>query len=264
MYTGLSINLIYSDGTIDKNIRNDIKVYEPVMSNAGTYPVRVQYEDCYTSYNIIIDMPSIEILGGETGGNSTNLMAVTNPQTGNITWTSSDTNLAVVNNGVVTIGEKVGSAVISASMTYNGIEYKAEKVITVGYSEWSALDDYRFAKETTSDLKQETVYTLYFWYWFECPGCGYHSAYWNISCPTCGHRIPFEGVRECYAPQSYDIAENKPRACARITAEVLIKDVNNNYYNSSLNNEIAYVHESKRVSTGYRYQTRNYIIKSVK
>lgn len=263
-YTGLSINLIYSDGSVDKNVSSGINVHEPLMSNAGTYSVKVQYENCYTSYNITIETPTIEIMGGESGGNSTNFTAVTNPQINNVVWSSSDTNLATVNNGTVTIGNKTGNAVITASVLYNGIEYKAEKIITVGYSNWSTLGDYRFAKEATSDLKQETVHTLYFWYWFQCNHCGYHSSHWNINCPTCGHRIPFEGVRECYAPQSYDIAGNASYARANISGEVLIKDVNNNYYNSSLNNEIAYVHESKLVKTAYRYLTREYVIESIR
>ena len=263
-YNGLSINLIYSDGSVKENVSNNINVHEQPMSNAGTYSVNVQYEECYASYNIIIDTPTIQITGGESGGKTTYFTVITNPQISNVAWSSSDPNLAVVNNGMVTIGEKTGDAIITASLLYNGIEYKAEKTITVGYSEWGAPDDYRFAKEETSDLKMETEYTLYFWYWFECPGCGYHSSHWNIGCPTCGVRIPFEGVKECYAPQSYDIAGNTPYAHANITAEVLIKDVNNNYYNATLNNEIVYVHESKTVTTGYRYCTRDYIIGNIR
>lgn len=260
----LILKLHYSDGTTKSGIKTGFEIKAPSMNSAGIFEVKVQYKECVTSYNIIIKTPTIQIVSGNVGGDTSVLSVVTVPNMNNVEWNTSDANIVTVSNGIVKVNKKAGTAVVSATVTYNNIQYQATKTITVGYSEWSTLSDYRFAKEATSDLKRESVYTLYFWYYFECSGCGYHSSHWNINCPVCGQKIVFDGVKEVYAPVSFDVGGNVVYGKANLTCEALIRDVSGRFYNSMLVNTAAYIHNSKAVNTAYRYQTRSYIISSIK
>lgn len=78
------------------------------------------------------DVPSVSISGEDTvaAGSTLSLTATTNPAGETVTWASSDTEKATVSNGTVT-GVAEGSATISATITVNGVDYKAEKAITV-------------------------------------------------------------------------------------------------------------------------------------
>lgn len=58
------------------------------------------------------------------------LTATTKPLDAEVTWSSSDDNVASVNDGVVT-GEAAGTATITASITVDGVDYTATCAVTV-------------------------------------------------------------------------------------------------------------------------------------
>lgn len=257
-HSGIEVKLEYSDGS-SKVIKNGFDIAPPSMLDAGKKMVKICYNGFTTYYYINVISPTINISGGSSGGTSTTLYVTTIPENQSVNWTSSNPDIINIVNGNITIGKITGTSTIEASFVYNGIRYSASKKVNVGYSEWSALSDYRFAKENTSDLKKECTYTLYMYYWFECE-CGYHSAYWNIKCPVCNRYIPFDGVKECYSPTPYT---GKPYTRVNLSGEVLLKDVTGAYYNNILNNTVTYIHNTMAVNPAYRYQTRTIVIKYI-
>lgn len=261
--SNLTLKLHYSDGTTKSGIKTGFMVEAPHMYETGVHAVKVKYEECFTFYNVNVNTPTIQIVGGSVGTDTTTLSVVTQPDIKNVVWNTSDEDIVTVKNGIVKVNQRLGTAVITASVIYNNIEYKATKNITVGYSEWGELSDYRFAKEEISNLKRESVHTLYFWYFFECNNCHYHSSHWNIGCPICGYRIGFESVNEIYAPESYALGGNVIYGKANLNCEVLVKDVTGRFYNAFLSNTPAYIHKSMAVNTAYRYQTRRHILEKI-
>ena len=77
-------------------------------------------------------VPSVTITGTATAavGSTSTLTATVVPAGSTVTWTSSDTDVATVEAGVVT-GVEAGTTTITASITVNGITYEAEKEFTV-------------------------------------------------------------------------------------------------------------------------------------
>ena len=63
-------------------------------------------------------------------GSSVTITATTVPASQTVTWTSSDDDVALVENGEIT-GVDAGTAVITAKMTVNGIVYTATCMVTV-------------------------------------------------------------------------------------------------------------------------------------
>lgn len=74
--------------------------------------------------------PSISLSGGGTGGNSTTFKANTVPSDVTVSWSSSNSGVASVNNGNVT-AKYTGSTTITASFVYNGKTYSASKNVAV-------------------------------------------------------------------------------------------------------------------------------------
>ena len=124
--TGLELTLTYKNGEIKTITSKFFITSEFDSSTVGTKTVTVSYSGKTDSFNVEVVKPSI-VLSNATlsidhiGGTET-LTATTAPSKQNITWSSSNTSVATVSNGVVTAkGE--GDAIITAKMVVNGIEY---------------------------------------------------------------------------------------------------------------------------------------------
>lgn len=76
--------------------------------------------------DINLDRSNITLVEGETA----TLSAITTPANQTIVWTSSNDTKASVDAGIIT-AEEAGSAVITATMTYNGVDYTDSCNITV-------------------------------------------------------------------------------------------------------------------------------------
>lgn len=78
------------------------------------------------------DLVGISITGTATvaSGSTTTLTATTKPAGQTVTWKSSNEAVATVSGGVVT-GESAGTADITASITYGGVEYTKTVTVTV-------------------------------------------------------------------------------------------------------------------------------------
>ncbi len=77
--------------------------------------------------------PSITILGGASGGNSTTFTARTIPENMNVVWSSSNKDVISVDNGRVT-AKYFGKETITASFVYNGETYSATKQVVASMS----------------------------------------------------------------------------------------------------------------------------------
>lgn len=109
-------------------------------SSTGKYFVRWEYGGSEfkssTTVNKNIEVtakfgtPSITLSGGSAGNNSTTLKATTYPGGQTVKWSSSNSGVATVNNGVVT-AKYTGSSTITASFVYNGKTYSASKNVTI-------------------------------------------------------------------------------------------------------------------------------------
>lgn len=260
---GLKLNLLYSDGS-KTIVSSGFHVLEPDMHSSGRKNVTVLYKNFYTGFDIKINAPTIVISGGNCGGMSTSFTATTYPSGGKITWKSDDSNVFSVSSDGKVTAKSAGSANVTASFTFNGHIYSAKKNIKVSYSKYSNWSDFRFAREDTSNLKEECVFTGYFWYYFACPVCNYHSAFWNVMCPYCHTYIPFDGVCEIFSATQYSIAGNAAYGAAYLSGESLLRNATGGYYMATLNNSLAYVHNSLSTQPVYRYRTRSLIIEKIK
>lgn len=260
---GLKINLIYSDGTI-KTLSNGYDILTPDMTTGGKKNVIIVYGNFYTTFNIQVNTPKIVISGGTFGGGSTSFTATTYPSGSKITWTSDNHNVCSIDSNGKLTAKSAGSANVTASFTLNGYTYNAKKQIKISYSPWGEWSDFRFARENTDSLRQETMLTGYFWYYFECPQCHFNSMYWNIYCPVCNSYIPFDGVCEIWSATPYSVAGNAAYGAACISGEALLRNATGGYYMGNLNNTLAYVHNSLSTQPVYRYRTRSLVIEQIK
>lgn len=96
-----------------------------------------------TTYVAVYDVrPSVKIVGGTTGGNSTTLSVQTVPPGLTVSWVSSDPSCVTVNNGVVTaVGASSAywkntekSATITATILYKGVTYSDSVTVSADKS----------------------------------------------------------------------------------------------------------------------------------
>lgn len=102
------------------------------LSRSGEKQVSVTYEGLSTSYGITVLGTDISISASSLSlavGDTYRLSAV-NSTGGTVTWSSSNSSVASVADGAV-VAHGAGSAVITASMTYQGTTYKAECSVSV-------------------------------------------------------------------------------------------------------------------------------------
>ncbi len=129
---GLAINIKMNDGT-NKTITNGFTVSTPNMSTAGTKTVTVTYQGKTTSFVITVKTPSISLSASSktmTVGDTVALSATITPSGQSVNWSSSNTSVATVSNGVVT-AKASGATVITGKFTYNGKIYSSTCTISV-------------------------------------------------------------------------------------------------------------------------------------
>lgn len=130
--SGLSIKVNMSDGT-SKTVTSGFTLSSPDMSTAGTKTVTVTYQGKTTSFTVTVQTPSISVSSTSktmTVGDTVTLTAITTPSGQTVIWTSSNTSVASVSNGVVT-AKASGTAIITAKFTYNGSTYSKTCNFTV-------------------------------------------------------------------------------------------------------------------------------------
>lgn len=111
------------------------------MEGTGEKTVRITYEGKTTSYKIRITGVELSMstssLSLKTG--ETYRLTASSTVSGTVKWSSSDSGVASVSDGVVS-ANKEGSAVITAAMTYNGTTYRASCNVTVSDNITPSLD----------------------------------------------------------------------------------------------------------------------------
>lgn len=130
--SGLQLKLTYSDSST-KTVSSGYTTSGFSSATAGTKTVTVTYEGLTATFNVMVNTPSISISPSNktmTVGDTATLTATTTPSGQSITWTSSNTSVATVSNGVV-IAKASGTATITAKFTYNGKTYSNTCRVTV-------------------------------------------------------------------------------------------------------------------------------------
>ncbi|MBP5231203.1 MAG: bacterial Ig-like domain-containing protein [Clostridia bacterium] len=144
--TGLRLKLTLSDGSTE-TASSGFTVVVPDMSAPGEKTVTVCFEDKAATFTVTVKEPSVrlsqtdaEITEMET---LTALTAETDPPSRAVAWSSDHPDVASVGEttGHVT-GNSPGTAVITASVTYNGIVYRASCTVKVNphvhaFGEWT-------------------------------------------------------------------------------------------------------------------------------
>ena len=106
--------------TSDKSKGNspfEFTAHPSIESERVPYEVYVEGE-ASTSPEIVLNKHSLTLADGDTYTFTTRVV----PSNATITWSSSDSNVATVSNGVVT-AEGTGNAIITASITQSGVTY---------------------------------------------------------------------------------------------------------------------------------------------
>ena len=127
---GIMVTAFYTDGTREI-IEDGVSFSAFDSSSAGEKTVTVTYKEFEAKLPVTVRTPSVTLNGSIsiTEYTSAALTAVTEPDGQHITWTSSDTCVAV-DFGNIT-GVRAGSAVVTAEFTYNGKTYSAACEVTV-------------------------------------------------------------------------------------------------------------------------------------
>ena len=100
------------------------------LSSAGSKQVTVTYQGVSTTFNVTVKTPSVTVTQEELN-ESLRLYATTDPAGQDVTWSSSNPRVAYFE-GKTLHAAGSGTAVISATMTYNGREYSGSTTIVVG------------------------------------------------------------------------------------------------------------------------------------
>ena len=105
------------------------------MNAQDTVPfeVYIKGSDAEPTPVVQLDKHSISV---EAGGTAT-LNATTIPSDASVTWSSADSSVATVSNGVITAGDSDGNTIITASITVDGVTYNdtCTVVVTVADNE---------------------------------------------------------------------------------------------------------------------------------
>lgn len=130
--SALQLKITYSDGSTEM-VSSGYTTSGFSSTTAGTKTVTVTYEGLTTTFNVTVNAPSISL--SQTSktmmvGDTATLTATTTPSGQSVTWTSSNSSVASVSNGVVT-AKASGTATITAKFTYNGKTYSKTCNITV-------------------------------------------------------------------------------------------------------------------------------------
>ena len=100
------------------------------LSSAGSKQVTVTYQGVSTTFNVTVKTPSVTVTQEELS-EGLRLYATTDPAGQDVTWSSSNPSVAYFE-GKTLHAAGSGTAVISATMTYNGREYSGSTTVVVG------------------------------------------------------------------------------------------------------------------------------------
>lgn len=100
------------------------------MTSAGAKQVTVTYQGVSTTFNVTVKEPRVTVTQEELN-EGLRLYATTDPAGQDVTWSSSNTSVAYFE-GKTLHAAGSGTAVISATMTYNGRKYSGSTTIVVG------------------------------------------------------------------------------------------------------------------------------------
>ena len=100
------------------------------MTSAGAKQVTVTYRGASSTFSISVKEPSVTVTQEELN-ESLRLYATTDPAGQDVTWSSSNPRVAYFE-GKTLHAAGSGTAVISATMTYNGREYSGSTTVVVG------------------------------------------------------------------------------------------------------------------------------------
>ena len=100
------------------------------MTSAGAKQVTVTYRDASSTFSISVKEPSVTVTQEELN-EGLRLYATTNPAGQDVTWSSSNPSVAYFE-GKTLHAAGSGTAVISATMTYNGRKYSGSTTVVVG------------------------------------------------------------------------------------------------------------------------------------
>lgn len=129
---GLQLKLIYSDGSYEI-ISSGFTTSGFSSTSAGTKAITVSYGGKSVTFSVTVISPTITLSLSSKDmniGETATLTAATTPTGQAVTWTSSDTSVATVSNGIIT-AKAAGTAIITAKFTYNGIVYSNTCTVTV-------------------------------------------------------------------------------------------------------------------------------------
>ncbi len=130
--TGLVLKINYSDGTY-KTVTSGYTHSGFSSASAGTVKVTVSYAGFSASFSVTVKTPSVSLSQDSftlTEGETKALPFKTSPAGALVSWSSSDSSVVTVNEGKVTALKK-GSAVITASIIYNGKTYSDTCTVNV-------------------------------------------------------------------------------------------------------------------------------------
>lgn len=130
--TGLQLKLTYDDGSTEF-VTNGFTTSGFSSTSVGIKTVTVTYEGKNTTFCVIVNAPTITLSATSKSmkvGETTTLTATTTPSGQSVTWSSSNTSVATVSNGIIT-AKATGTATITAKFTYNGISYSKTCSVTV-------------------------------------------------------------------------------------------------------------------------------------
>ncbi len=100
------------------------------MTSAGAKQVTVTYRDASSTFSISVKEPRVTVTQEELN-EGLRLYATTDPAGQDVTWSSSNPNVAYFE-GKTLHAAGSGTAVISATMTYNGRKYSGSTTVVVG------------------------------------------------------------------------------------------------------------------------------------
>ena len=100
------------------------------MTSAGAKQVTVTYQGVSTTFNVTVKTPSVTVTQEELN-EGLRLYATTDPAGQDVTWSSSNPSVAYFE-GKTLHAAGSGTAVISATMTYNGRKYSGSTTVVVG------------------------------------------------------------------------------------------------------------------------------------
>ena len=126
------------------------------LSSAGSKQVTVTYQGVSTTFNVTVKTPSVTVTQEELS-EGLRLYATTDPAGQDVAWSSSNPSVAYFE-GKTLHAAGSGTAVISATMTYNGRKYSGSTTVVVG--EKQEEKEYHFAISVLGGSEEYACYSV--------------------------------------------------------------------------------------------------------